>query len=84
METSEQLTHGAIGAPDLADLVHGAGPFLSLYLHTDRAVENAGPLSMQRWKTVRRDLEDQDVPAPLSQRSTGSSGTRISRAIASP
>jgi hypothetical protein len=65
METSEQLMHGAISAPDLATLVAGAGPFLSLYLNTERAVENAGPLAQQRWKTARRGLEDRRVPGPL-------------------
>jgi hypothetical protein len=65
METSEQLTHGAIEAPDLATLVGGPGPFLSLYLHTERAVENAGPLAQRRWKTARRDLEDEGVPDTL-------------------
>jgi hypothetical protein len=64
METSEQLTHGAIEAPDLATLVGGPGPFLSLYLHTERAVENAGSLQ-QRWRTARRDLEDEGVPDAL-------------------
>ena len=65
METSQQLTHGAIHATDLAELVRGAGPFLSLYLNTEREVENAGPLSQQRWKTARRDLEEQGVPSAL-------------------
>ena len=65
METSERLMDGAIEAPDLATLVGGEGPFLSLYLNTERAVENAGPLAQQRWKTVRRDLEDRDVPDAL-------------------
>jgi len=65
METSEQLADGAIEAPDLAQLVRGEGPFLSLYLNTERAVENAGPLSLQRWKTVRRELESQGVSDAL-------------------
>jgi hypothetical protein len=65
METSEQLMHGAIEAPDLATLVGGEGPFLSLYLNTERAVENAGPLAQQRWKTARRDLEGRGVPGAL-------------------
>jgi hypothetical protein len=65
METSEQLSHGAIEAPDLAELVRGAGPFLSLYLNTEREVENAGPLSERRWKTVRSDLEDEEVSGAL-------------------
>jgi hypothetical protein len=65
METSEQLMHGAIDVPDLATLVAGEGPFLSLYLNTGRAVENAGPLAQQRWKTARRDLEGRGVPDAL-------------------
>jgi hypothetical protein len=65
METSEQLMHAAIEAPDLATLVGGQGPFLSLYLNTERAVENAGPLAQQRWKTARRDLEDLGAPDML-------------------
>ena len=67
METSERLTDGAIEAPDLAQLVRGAGPFLSLYLNTEREVENAGPLSQQRWKTVRRDLEGRVADALLQE-----------------
>src|SRR5918994_292643 len=65
METSEQLMHGAIDVPDLATLVAGEGPFLSLYLNTERSVENAGPLAQQRWKTARRDLESRGVPDAL-------------------
>jgi len=65
MESSEQHMHGAIEAPDLATLVGGEGPFLSLYLNTERAVENAGPLAQQRWKTARRDLEGRGVSDAL-------------------
>jgi hypothetical protein len=62
METSEQLTKGAVEAPDLAELVRRPGPFLSVYLNTEREVENAAPRSETRWKTVRSDLEPQGVP----------------------
>ncbi len=65
METSEQPTHGAIDAPDLAELIRRPGPFLSLYLNTEREVVNAAPLSQQRWKTARRDLERHDVPGTI-------------------
>jgi hypothetical protein len=61
METSEQFTHGAIELPDLAELVHGPGPFLSFYLNTEPAIERASQRSQTRWKTVRSDLEDQEV-----------------------
>jgi hypothetical protein len=62
METSEQLTTGAVEASDLAELVRGPGPYLSLYLNTESHVENAAQRSEVRWKTVRSDLERQDVP----------------------
>jgi release factor family 2 len=62
METSEQLTNGAVEAPDLAELVRRPGPFLSLYLNTEGDVENAAQRSETRWKTVRTDLERQGVP----------------------
>jgi hypothetical protein len=65
MDTSERLMHGVVEASDLAELVRGAGPFLSLYLNTEREVENAAQRSELRWKNVRRDLEDRDVPGAL-------------------
>jgi hypothetical protein len=61
METSEQLPHGAVEAPDLAELVRRPGPFLSVYLNTERNVANAAQLSQTRWKTVRTDLPDKVV-----------------------
>jgi hypothetical protein len=57
METSEQLPHGAVEALDLAELIRRPGPFLSLYLNTERNVENATQRSQTRWKTVRSDLD---------------------------
>jgi hypothetical protein len=65
METSEQLTNGAVEAPDLAELVRRPGPFLSLYLNTEGDVENAAQRSETRWKTVRADLERQGVPEAI-------------------
>jgi hypothetical protein len=65
METSEQLPHGAVDAPDLAELVRRPGPFLSLYLNTERDVEKAAQRSQTRWKTVRSDLDDQKVPGAV-------------------
>jgi hypothetical protein len=62
METSEQLTSGAVEARDLAELVRRPGPFLSLYLNTEGDVENAAQRSETRWKTARTDLERQGVP----------------------
>ena len=65
METSEQLTKGAVEAPDLAELVRRPGPFLSLYLNTEGDVENAAQRSETRWKTVRADLDRQGVPEAI-------------------
>jgi hypothetical protein len=68
METSEQLPHGAVEAPDLAELVRRAGPFLSVFLNTERNVANAAQLSQTRWKTVRTDLPDKIVSEALLER----------------
>jgi hypothetical protein len=62
METSEQLPHGAVEAPDLAELVRRPGPFLSVHLNTERNVEKAAQRSQTRWKTVQADLPDKVVP----------------------
>jgi hypothetical protein len=62
VETSEQLPRGAVDAHDLAELVRRPGPFLSLYLHTERDVENATQRERTRWRTVRSDLRDREVP----------------------
>ena len=68
METSEQLPHGAVEAPDLAELVRRTGPFLSVFLNTERHVANAAQLSQTRWKTVRTDLPDKIVSEALLER----------------
>lgn len=62
MEASEQVMHGAIGAPDLAELVGRPGPFLSVLLTTQQQVENAAQRSASRWRSLRSDLDDQGVP----------------------
>jgi release factor family 2 len=68
METSEPLPHGAVEAPDMAELVRRPGPFLSLYLNTEGDVENAAQRSRTRWKTVRNDLPDDVVPGAILER----------------
>jgi release factor family 2 len=62
MKTSEPLAHGAVEAPDLSELVHRGGPFVSLYLNTEREVENAARRSNTRWRSARADLEAQGAP----------------------
>src|SRR5205807_2078727 len=49
----------AISAPDLADIVLGGGPFLTVYLTTEAAVENAAQRSELRWKDLRNELAAQ-------------------------
>ena len=68
METSEQLPHGAVEAPDLAELVRRAGPFLSVFLTTEGDVADAAERSMARWKTVRHDLPRKVVPHAILER----------------
>src|SRR5947209_2158427 len=46
----------AITAPDLAEVVLGDGPFLTVYLTTEAAVENAAQRSELRWKDLRTEL----------------------------
>jgi hypothetical protein len=65
MDTAEQLTSGAVEAPDLAELIGLRGPFLSLYLNTEPDVENAGRRSETRWKNARWDLEHEGAPADV-------------------
>jgi Bacterial archaeo-eukaryotic release factor family 2 len=47
---------------DLAPLFGASGPFLSLYLAAGGDVENAAARLEVRWKTTRRDLQEQEVP----------------------
>ena len=68
METSEQLPHGAVEAPDLAELVRRPGPFLSVFLNTDRNEADASHRSLARWKTVRHDLPRKVVPEAILER----------------
>jgi hypothetical protein len=68
METSEQLPHGAVEAPDLAELVRRPGSFLSVYLNTERDVDNAAQRSAARWKTIRHDLPRKNVPEAVLER----------------
>ena len=68
METSEQLPHGAVEAPDLAELVGRPGPFLSVYVNTEAEIENAAQRSQARWKTIRGDLPGKEIPEAVLAR----------------
>jgi release factor family 2 len=62
METSEPLPRWGVDAPELAELAHLTGPFLSLYLITEGDVENAVQRSEVRWKHARSDLARRGAP----------------------
>ena len=48
--------------PDIAAAFEGPGPFLTAYLGTEAAVEQAAQQSELRWKTLRRQLEEDGAP----------------------
>ncbi|MCU1450380.1 MAG: hypothetical protein JWP02_2550 [Acidimicrobiales bacterium] len=49
----------ANSAPDLAEVLSGPGPFLTVYLTTEADVENAVHRSEVHWKDLRRELAAQ-------------------------
>lgn len=48
--------------PDIAAAFEGSGPFVTVYLGTEAAVEQAASQSELRWKTLRRQLEEAGAP----------------------
>jgi hypothetical protein len=56
---------GALAAPDLAELVSLPGPFASVYLATEGAIENAAQRAEQRWNTLRGELGRAGAPDDL-------------------
>jgi release factor family 2 len=67
MESTRPRPPGVIDAtsvPQLARVFEETGPFVSVYLSTDPAIENAGQLSKARWKALRQDLLDGGAPEP--------------------
>jgi hypothetical protein len=49
--------------PDIAAAFDGSGPFVTVYLGTEAAVEQAAQQNELRWKTLRRQLEEAGAPA---------------------
>jgi hypothetical protein len=49
--------------PDIAAAFDGPGPFVTVYLGTEAAVEQAAQQNELRWKTLRRQLEEDGAPA---------------------
>jgi len=60
MESSGTTPQGGLSpaaVPDIAAVVDGPDPFVTVYLATEAAVEQAGQRSELRWKTLRRELQ---------------------------
>src|SRR5919199_6150554 len=49
--------------PDIAAAFDGPGPFVTVYLGTEGAVEQAAQRNELRWKTLRRELDEAGAPA---------------------
>jgi hypothetical protein len=62
METSGTNFPTALRAPDLAPVVLAEGPFATVELTTEAAVENAARLSEARWRALRQSLADAGAP----------------------
>jgi hypothetical protein len=63
MERTGTTPDVAVRAPDLAELVTAEGPFATVYLTTEGAVDNAAPRSELRWKQVRDALAEAGADA---------------------
>ena len=63
METAGVTPRVAVSAPELTELFRAPGPFVSLYLTTEAAIENAAQLSERRWKPLRAGLVEQGAPS---------------------
>lgn len=55
-------TSPGVSAPALAEVAGREGPFLSLYLTTEKDVDHAAQTSVRRWGPVRRRLADDGAP----------------------
>ena len=62
METSGTNFPTALRAPDLAPVALAKGPFASVELSTEQAVENAAQLEEMRWRALRGSLADAGAP----------------------
>jgi hypothetical protein len=62
MQSAASTLPGAMRPRDLAELFSARGPFASIYLTTEAAVEQAAQRSEQRWRAVRQQLADAGMP----------------------
>src|SRR4051794_26782451 len=62
MEAQETVLRMGPALDDLAEVMSGPGPYLTIYLTTDGTVDNAAYRSEQRWKVLRRTLAEEGAP----------------------
>lgn len=60
MKSAGTVPAGAVDVSALGRLTDG--PFLTVYLPTESAVENAAQKSLTQWKNLRRELADEGAP----------------------
>ncbi|HET6795421.1 MAG TPA: hypothetical protein VFH45_13310, partial [Acidimicrobiales bacterium] len=64
MQSSGYVPRPGAELGDLAPIVARPGPFLTAYLNTEAAVENAAMLSEARWRSLRERLAADGAPEP--------------------
>src|SRR3954452_14823796 len=62
MESSGTAPAVWIDAPDLRQVVDSPGPFITVVLATEAAIDNAAHRNTLRWAAARQDLLDQGAP----------------------
>lgn len=65
MESTRPRPAGVVDAatvPDVAAVFDAPAPFVSVYLPTDPAIDNAGPRNEVRWKGIRQELLEAGAP----------------------
>ena len=62
METSGTTPRAAVRAPELTELVGGPGPFATVVLATEPAVDDAARRSELRWRSAREELAAAGAP----------------------
>jgi hypothetical protein len=68
MKTSEPIVEYRFPTKDLAGVVTAPGPFVTVYLTTEKAVDRAPRRSEVHWKDVRRELHAQGAPGGVLAR----------------
>src|SRR3954454_16000985 len=62
MERSGVTPGTWISAPDLADIATGAGPFVTVQMSIEAAIENASQHNLLRWRGMRDELAEAGAP----------------------